>query len=752
MTTNMSTDTGTSPPLVGQPMDRTDGLLKVTGEARYAAEFPEARIAHAVLVTSTISSGSIASIDASRAQSMPGVLLVMTYQNAPRLPNGGRPPQATPASRHLSLLQNNQINYSNEPVAVVVADTLERATDAAQQLRIAYQATPGTHDFTGAKANAHAPITPQGRQTDTQRGDYAAGLASGNVHVDAVYTTPIEHHNPMEPHATMAHWDGPQLTLHDSTQGVSGTRGAVAIALGVSPDNVRVISPFIGGGFGSKGSSWSHVVLCAMASKQTGRPVRLSLTRPQMFGSVGARPRTEQHLVLAAQHDGTLTAMRHDSISNTSMFEDWTETCCMVTRMLYAVPNQVTTHRLVQLNLGTPTFMRAPGETTGSFALESAMDELAWKLRMDPVALRLKNYAEVDPQENKPFSSKALRQCYEIGAEKIGWSRRTPTPRSMRSGQTLIGLGMGTATYPANRGPAAAIARILPDGTAMVASGTQDLGTGTYTVMTQVSADALGFPPEKIHFALGDSTLPQAPGSGGSQSAASVSPAVHDACTQVRNQLISLALADNASPVHGLQPSDVTVENGWVVSRPNPSLRDPAAAILARAGGKPIDAVVSVKPGQERSEYSLHSFGAVFAEVHVDAELGTIRVPRIVGVYDIGRVLNLKTARSQMMGGMVWGIGAAFEEDTLLDSRYGRFVNMNLAEYHVPVNADIGSLDVTFLDEPDPHINSLGVRGIGEIGLTGVVAALANAVYHATGVRVRDLPITLDKVMATTQV
>jgi xanthine dehydrogenase YagR molybdenum-binding subunit len=742
----------TNAPLVGQPMDRTDGLLKVTGEARYAAEFPEARLAHAVLVTSPISSGSIASIDASRAQTVPGVLLVMTYQTAMRLPNNGKPPLAPPAGRHLTLLQDNQIRYSNEPVALVVADTLEHATDAADQLRIAYQATPGAHDFTNAKASAHAPVSPQGRQTDTQRGNFDAGLAEGAVHVDEVYTTPVEHHNPMEPHATMAHWDGPQLTLYDSTQGVSGDRIAVAKSLGIPPEDVRVISPFIGGGFGCKGSSWSHVTLCAMASKQTGRPVRLALTRPQMFGSVGARPRTEQHLVLAARHDGTLTAMRHDSISNTSVFEDWTETCCMVTRMLYTVPNQVTTHRLVQLNLGTPTFMRAPGETTGSFALESAMDELAWKLKMDPVALRLKNYAEVDPQDNKPFSAKALRQCYEIGAEKFGWSRRTSTPRSMRSGNTLIGYGMATATYPANRSPASAIARILPDGTAMVASGTQDLGTGTYTVMTQVSADALGFPPEKIHFALGDSTLPQAPGSGGSQSAASVAPAVHDACMQVRSQLISLALADNASPVHGVDPADVTVQDGWVVSNSNPSLRDPAGAILARAGGKPIEATVSVKPGEERSEYSMHSFGAVFAEVHVDADLGTITAPRIVGVYDIGRVLNQKTARSQMLGGMVWGVGAAFKEDTSLDTRYGRFVNMNLAEYHVPVNADIGEFDVTFLDQPDPHINSLGVRGIGEIGLTGVVAALANATYHATGVRVRDLPITLDKVMTPMQV
>jgi xanthine dehydrogenase YagR molybdenum-binding subunit len=371
---------------------------------------------------------------------------------------------------------------------------------------------------------------------------------------------------------------------------------------------------------------------------------------------------------------------------------------------------------------------------------------------MDPLALRLKNYAEADPQENKPWSGKSLRECYQIGAEKFGWSRRSPAPRSMREGNTLIGMGMATATYPANRSEASAIARILPDGTAMVASGTQDIGTGTYTVMTQVAADALGFAPENIHFALGDSSLPKAPVSGGSQSAASVSPAVRDAATEVRARLIALALADPASPVHGMALDDITVENGWVTSRSQPAKRDPAAAIVARSGGKPIEATSTVKPGGEKQKYSFHSFGAVFVEVHVDADLGTIRVPRVVGVYDVGRVLNEKTARSQMLGGIVWGVGAALQEETSLDTRYGRFTNANLAEYHVPVNADIGALDITFIDRPDPYINSLGVRGIGEIGITGVCAALANAVYHATGVRVRDLPITLDKVMTTTQV
>ncbi|MEM5294776.1 xanthine dehydrogenase family protein molybdopterin-binding subunit [Burkholderia sp. JPY481] len=735
--------------LIGQPLDRVDGLLKVTGDARYAAEFPGARLAHGVLVTSTIPAGTISSIDASRAETVPGVLLVMTYQNAPRLPNGGKPALSPPAGRHLSLLQDNQVHYSNEPVAVVVADTLEHATDAARQLRIVYQPGAAALDFEQAKPHAHAPDKPQGRQTDTQRGSFEDGMQSGDVHIEATYTTPIEHHNPMEPHATMAHWDGPQLTVYDSTQGVSGAAQVLAKTFAIPVSDVRVISPLIGGGFGCKGSSWSHVSLCAMAARQTGRPVRLVLERPQMFGPVGARPRTEQHFVIAARHDGTLTAMRHDSISNTSMIEDWTETCCMVTRMLYAVPNQVTTHRLVQLNVGTPTFMRAPGETTGSFALESAMDELAVALKMDPLALRLKNYAESDPQEHKPWSGKSLRECYQIGAEKFGWSRRSQTPRSMRNGNTLIGMGMATATYPANRSEASALAQILPDGTAVVASGTQDIGTGTYTVMTQVAADALGFTPEQIHFALGDSSLPRAPVSGGSQSAASVSPAVRDAASEARSQLIALALADTASPVHGLPLDDVTVESGWVVSRSQPNKRDPAAAIIARAGGKPIEATATVKPGDEKQKYSFHSFGAVFVEVHVDAELGTIRVPRVVAVYDVGRVLNQKTARSQMMGGIVWGIGAAMQEESTLDERFGRFTNANLAEYHVPVNADIGTIDIAFIDRPDPYINSLGVRGIGEIGITAVVAAIANAVYNATGVRVRDLPITLDKVART---
>jgi xanthine dehydrogenase YagR molybdenum-binding subunit len=740
--------------VLGQPLDRTDGLLKVTGQAKYSADNPEAKLAHAVLVTSTIAHGRVASMDTARIQAMPGVLLVMTHETAMRLPNGGKPNAEPPAVRRLSLLQTDEVRYSNEPVAVVVADTLERATDGARKLQasIRYEAATPNADYQRAKGSAYPPEKMMGRPINTQRGDVAAGLRQGPTRLDVVYTTPNEHHNPMEPHATLARWDGPNLTLYDATQGVSGARGAVAKTLGIKEENVRVLCPFVGGGFGCKGSAWSHVVLAAMAAKQTGRPVRLVLERPQMFGMVGNRPFTDQHIQISARDDGTLTGMRHDVISTTSTFEDWNETSAIVTRMLYAVPNQATTHKLVKLDVGTPTFMRAPGETSGSFALESAMDEMAYQLNMDPLAFRLKNYAEMEPQEKKPWSENSLRECYQIGADKFGWSRRNPKPRSMRDGNTLIGLGMATATYPANRSEASAIARILPDGTAMAASGTQDLGTGTYTVMTQVAADALGFPVDKVDFALGDSSLPHAPVSGGSQSVASVSPAVREAASQARAKLIAMAIADSGSPLSGGSVDDVTVNNGWVISRADPSKRDPAAAVIARNGGKPIEAMATTKPGDEKQQFAFHSFGAVFTEVHVDADLGTIRVPRIVGVYDVGSLLNEKTAHSQLMGGLVWGIGSALTEKSELDARYGRYTNANLAEYHVPVNADIGLLDITLLGKPDPYINPLGARGIGEIGITGVAGSIANAVYHATGVRVRDLPITLDKVMPKTTV
>ena len=732
---------------VGQGIDRTDGAAKVCGRASFAGDVSLPNMAYGWIVLSTVASGRIAGMDVAAAMAMPGVLAVITHENAQRLPQGGRAAVNPPAGRALSLLQDDTVSYNHQPVAVVVATSLDQAKEAARKLSVRYVATDAVTDFDRAKITAHNPGKVQRTEADTQRGDFAAGQRAASAKVDVRYTTPIEHHNPMEPHATVASWDGDKLTLHDSTQFVTGDAQSVAKALGLPPENVTVLCPFVGGGFGCKGSSWSHVTLAAMAAKQVGRPVKIVLDRTQMFGPVGNRPYTEQSLWLGADASGTLTAMHHGVISETSVIEDWTEPSALATRLLYACDNQTTTHRLAKMNVGTPTFMRAPGEASGTFAIEAAMDELAYALKMDPLQLRLKNYAEQDPEKKLPFSSKSLRACYLQGADRFGWSRRSPVPGSMRDGNWRVGMGMATATYPTNRSPAAAEAVAMPDGRALVRSGTQDLGTGAYTVMTQVAADALGLPVDRVRFELGDSRMPKAPVSGGSQSTASVSPAVKAACEKVRDQIIDLALADNASPLKGWQRDEVLAADGWLRLRSDASRGEPIATVLGRHG-KPVRGSAESKPGAEKDAFSMHSFGAVFAEVHVDDGLGIVRVPRVVGAYGVGRLLNAKTAHSQLMGGIVWGLGMALFEETVRDVRNGRYVNGTLAEYHVPVNADVHEIDVIVVPEEDPHVNPLGVKGIGEIGITGVAGAVCNAVYHATGRRVRDLPITLDKVMA----
>jgi xanthine dehydrogenase YagR molybdenum-binding subunit len=453
---------------------------------------------------------------------------------------------------------------------------------------------------------------------------------------------------------------------------------------------------------------------------------------------------------MAALPDGRLTASSHDTIAYTSMIEDWIEPCGLVTRMMYDSPNQETSHRLARMHLGTPTFMRAPGEATGSYAQDCAIDELAYELHMDPLELRLKNYTERDPGKDLPYSSKSLRQCYEIGAERFGWRERNPQPRSMRQGNKLVGWGMATASYPVNRMPAACSATLMPDGTALFRSGTQDLGTGTYTVMSQVAADALGVPLDRVRFELGHSQMPEAPVSGGSMTVASVAPAVQAAGKALRLKLLGIAAADERSPLFGATADEVgvdaTSDGGELYLLTDPARREAMQAIAARHGG-PVEATAKAEPGDEKQTYSMHAFGAVFVEVTVDEDLGEIRVPRVVGVYGVGKLMNEKTGYSQLMGGIVWGISLALFEETMMDKREGRAVNGNFAEYHVPTNADIRAIDVQIVDEDDPHVNPLGAKGIGEIGITGVGAAVANAVFHATGKRVRDLPITLDKLL-----
>ena len=744
--------------VVGTPINRVDGTLKITGAARYTAEIPVDGLAYGVMVTSTIARGEIDEIDTSAADMTPGVVRVMTPDNTPKLESlqkyerdGGKGAGGSgggrPTGRALSLFQDRRVEYNGQPLALVIADSFEAATHAASLVRVTYREETPTAALVSALSSAY-PYTQKvlGREPPaTRRGDLAAGFAAAQARVDAAYTTPMENHNPMEMHATIAAWDGDRVTLWDATQNVYGVRGTIAKSLSIPPENVRVISHFVGGAFGSKGSAWSHVVLAAMAAREVGRPVKIVLSRRQMFGPVGGRPHTVQQVSLGAARDGTLTAMRHDSTSSTSTLEEWLESCVLATRILYDCPNQETSHSLVRLNVGTPTYMRAPGEATGLFALEGAMDELAYALEMDPIALRLKNYADADPESGKPWSSKSLRECYRWGAERFGWSRRTPMPRSMRDGDELVGYGMATATYPANRMPASAIACILPDGRVTIKAASHELGTGTYTVLAQLAADAIGVPIARIEVQLGDTDLPQNPISAGSMTVTSTGSAVHLAAVAAREKLVQLAVSDPESPLHGAKHEEITIADGRLTRRGDARGGETIQSILTRHGGAPIEVKADAKPGDERQQYSMHGFGAVFAEVRVDPDLGTVRVARVLGTYGVGRVLNPKTARNQMMGGITFGIGMALMEHTRVDARNGRYVNADIGEYHIPVHADVPSIEVAFVDEHDPHVDPIGAKGIGEIGMTGVAAAIANAVFHATGVRVRDLPITLDK-------
>jgi xanthine dehydrogenase YagR molybdenum-binding subunit len=537
------------------------------------------------------------------------------------------------------------------------------------------------------------------------------------------------------------------LTVYDATQWVVGTRNVVADTLGIPRANVHIISSFVGGGFGCKGFVWPHSILAAIAAKQIGRPVKVALTRQQMFTSVGHRGATEQKVALGADVSGKLLAISHENLTHASMVDDYIERSGVATSFLYECPNVAVTNRGSRVNIATPTPMRAPGESPGLFAIESALDELAWQLKMDPGALRLKNDAESDPDKNLPFSGKHLRECYQLGMERFGWKQRDPAPRAHRDGRFLVGWGMATATYPAVRSPGAALVRILTDGTAVVASATQDIGTGTYTTMTQVAAETLGLPPQKVRAELGDSTMPPAPVSGGSMTTASVTPAVKAAAENAILKLKQAAIADTNSPLHGKAEDDIVAQDGTLVAKSGTARGISFADVLRSRKLAQVQGEANVAPGEEMKKYSFHSFGAQFSEVRVDSDTGEVRVPRHLAVFDIGRVINPKTARSQALSGITWGIGMALLEHTVYDHRHGRVITNNLADYAVPVNADIRNIDALFVDHPDLVSNSVGGRGMGEIGITGVAPAVANAIYHATGIRVRDLPITPDKLL-----
>jgi xanthine dehydrogenase YagR molybdenum-binding subunit len=688
---------------VGRPLPRVDGRRKVTGAATYAAEFRPRELVHAALVRATIASGRVVAIDAARALAAPGVLAVITHENAPPLadlPERGvfRPEDRMP-------LSDDRVHYAGQHVALVVAKSFEQARHAAALVRIDYAEEPPALPDGRTLA---APAEPSSDAGDHhRRGEIDAALARPvAARVEHTYTTPVETHHPIEPSATIAVWDDGRLQVWDATQWVGGTQRALAAVFGLDLQDVRVICPFVGGGFGAKGAAWPHTTLAAVAAREVGRPVKLVLTRAEMSSASGHRPPTSQALTLAADEDGRLLALRHRSINVTSVTTEYVESCGHSTsRTLYACDNVEVTHAVVRANVPPPTFMRAPGECSGTFALECAMDELAVALGIDPVQLRLRNHADADPASGRPWSGKRLRACYEHGADAFGWAARDPAPGSMREGGDLVGWGMATAVYPAYRSPASAEVAVGRDGRAVVRAATHELGTGAYTIFTQVAADALGIAPERITFELGDSALPRAPVAAGSCTAASVSDAIIAAAEEVR-----AALASGA-------------EDARAVGRAAPD------AELA-------------------GTYAMSSFGAHFCEVRIDPAEARVRVSRIVSVMDVGRVLNPRTGRAQIVGGVIMGIGMALTEETLRDPRSGRPVNADLAGYAIPVNADVGTIEVAFIDEPDPHINSLGARGIGEIGITGVAAAVANAVHHATGLRVRDLPITPERLLA----
>ena len=712
---------------MGTPVSRVDGPAKVMGRALYAAEFAPAGLTYAALVESTIPAGRITAIHTADAERAPGVLLVLTHRNAPRLlyrPAKERPAVEPVSGEQLHVLQDADVKFSGQPIGLVVAETQTQAEYAASLVRVTYGHNPARRtQFDPAQSRPTSEAAAKrGRGPETKQGDPAGAFAAAAVRIDQTYVQPREHHNAMEPHATVALWEGDHLTLWDKTQWVQNDGEEIARVFGLPAEAVRVINPFVGGAFGSALRTWPHVTLAALGARQAGRPVRLELTRRQLYQSVGFRPHTEQRVRLGSSEAGRLAALIQEAVGQTSTYEEFAEATLDVPATTYACPNRRTGYRLVEMNTNTPCPMRGPGHATGLLAQEIAMDELAAALQMDPIELRLKNYAERDPKKDHPWSSKALRECYRVGAERFGWSKRSSQPRVMRSGRDLVGLGMATAMNPSPRYPTLASATLLPDGTAVVRSATSDMGPGTYTSMTQVAADALGLPMDRVRFELGDTALPKAQEHGGSTTMASVGSAVHAACSALRAKLDDLARSqgsDAANPVD----------------------------LLRRAGLTRLDADGSAKPGEEKQTFATYSFGAVFAEVRVDPDLGTVRVPRIIGAYDIGRVVNPKLAHSQCLGGMVGGIGMALLEEAEWDPQFGRVMNANLAEYLVPVCADVIEMDAVFVPGEDTVMNPLGVKGVAELGLCGVAPAIANAVYHATGHRIRDLPITLDKLL-----
>jgi xanthine dehydrogenase YagR molybdenum-binding subunit len=785
---------------MNDPTNRIEGRLKVTGAARFPTETAVSGVAHAVLVQSTIARGRILAIDSSAAQRVPGFLAIVTHFDAPKLrvppaaPPGGGPgadPNALRLPEGKGLLQDDVIHYSGQHIAIVVGDTLEQARAAAALVQVHYVRSPHQTDFDAHIAQARAPNGRGPGVGAEPRGDADAALAGSAIVIDANYSTPTEHHNPMGLFGCIAHWEAPdRLLVHDTTQGVYNTRAALAAGFGLPVDNVRVVSTYVGGAFGAALRAWPHPTLVAMAAKRVGRPVKLLLTRRQMFTSNGYRNPTRQRLAIASTPEGKLSAIVHEAISPTNRFQEFGGGTTRKTLMMYDCPNVRVRERLVELDLSKATPMRAPGSAEGAFALESAMDELAYRIGVDPLELRLQNFAERDPDNGRPWSSNSLRECYREGAARFGWSRRNPQPGATRDGRLLVGYGMAAAAYEARRQPASARVILRANGQVLVENAGTDIGPGTYTALALVAAEAVGVEVGQVEVRLADTNLPAAPVQGGSFLLASTANAVNIAAEDARTKLLALAQRETGSPFTGLAPGAVRLRGGRLVGPGRASKGVPWRDLLIRNGLQTLEGLAERAPTagagsaarasseqaqgggaasgravgpegprggvptrsspSEGARYSSYSFGAHFIEVKVDPELGEVRVSRVAGAYSAGRIINPKAARSQVIGGIVGGLGMALMEETRMDHRVGRYTNTSIADYLVPVHADVPAMDIALVDEVDPHVNPLGIKGIGELPIVGVAAAVANAVFHATGKRIRDLPITPEKLLERT--
>ena len=738
---------------VGSARSRVDGPAKVTGLARYAGEFTGPDLLHGTVVSGTIARGRITGIDTEAAEAVPGVVKVLTHENRPRtawLDYNYQDAVAPPGSPFRALY-DDKILYSGQPVALVVAEDFETARHAAALVRVSYAAETPATDLTAVGDLAYDPPKKRSgiKPPPKPWGDADAVFDTSAVKLRETYRIATEHHNPMEPHASTVIVEGEgRYTVYDKVQGVSNSHAYLASVFGLDKDKLRVMNPYLGGGFGSGLRPQYQLFLAMLAARDLDRSVRVVLTRDQMW-SFTHRPETLQTVSLGADADGTLQALRHDALAPTSRFEDYQEVVVNWSAVLYRCDNVALTYRIAQLDLFTPGDMRAPGAVTGVFAIETAMDELAHATGIDPIELRLKNYSERDATaEDKPFGSKALKSCFTEGAERFGWSRRNPEPRSMREGRELVGWGMATGVWESMMQQTSARAILTADGKLEVGNSTGDIGTGTYTILTQIAADSLGLTMEAVTTKLGDTDLPEAPVAGGSWTAASSGTAVMKACRDVGEQLFKLARRMDDSPLANVDFERVAFADGRIAVADDPARGVALVDVMRAAGVEKLEATASAAPDKDfNATYEAYTHSAIFAEVKVDEELCQVRVTRIVSAIAAGKVLNPKTARSQILGGVVMGIGSALEEESMMDTRLGRFMNHNLGEYHVPVNADIHDIEVIFVDEED-KANPLGVKGLGEIGIVGTAAAIANAVHHATGKRIRDLPITIDKILA----